>query len=208
MLSGLAATAAATAEPYDLDSAKPGQPSRRSTHRHGTNGTKKLTDQLIAARSASAACRYDELATQRAGLIASTAATRRQSQGSDRDTATVVLAAGYRLASELCVKRNDDALAWVLADRALTTANDSGPSTTAHTSWSVAVAMRRAGHHNDAVTLLSTSAAQLQPAGAPTDAALATYGSLICTAAYASAQAGKARRLSRSSPKPPKRPID
>jgi hypothetical protein len=60
-------------------------------------------------------------------------------------------------------------------------------------SRSVAIAMRRAGHQDDAVALLADSAEQLQPESRPTDLALGTYGSLLCTAAYASAQAGRRR---------------
>lgn len=151
-----------------------------------------LADRLRAARRAFAASHYDDLAGQLRVLIAAATATHRQGEGRERDMATIVLAASYRLASELCVKRNDDALGWVFADRALTTARYSGqPMPIAHASRCVAIAMRRAGHHDDAVRLLSTSAARLQLGANPTDACLASYGSLLCTAAYSSAQAGR-----------------
>src|SRR5262249_34145440 len=143
-----------------------------------------LADRLRSARRAFAASHYDDLAGQLRTLIAAAAATHRQGEGRDRDAAAIVLAASYRLASQLCVKRNDDALGWVSADRALPTARDSGqPMPIAHAGRCVAIAMRRAGHHDDAATLLSTSVAQLQLGSNPTDAALASYGSLLCTAA-------------------------
>jgi transcriptional regulator with XRE-family HTH domain len=196
MLSGLAATAAAAAWPWQshLDPAEPHLADLLSAATTDVPPLelRALAARLGVARRAFGASHYDELGGQLAALIASAAATRRHRHGSDRDAATVVLAASYRLASELCVKRNDDALAWVLADRALTTARGSGqPAPIAHACRSVAIAMRRAGHHDDAVALLSISATQLQPGTEPTDADLATYGSLLCTAAYASAQAGK-----------------
>ncbi|HEV7896225.1 MAG TPA: hypothetical protein VGP31_00045 [Planosporangium sp.] len=195
VLSGLAATAAATAWPWQ-DHVRSARASLADLLSAATTDVPPievpaLAEGLVYARRAFSASHYDHLATQLADLIAGAAATRRHRQGSDRDAATAVLAASYRLASELCVKRNDDALAWVLADRALTTARDNGePAHVALASRSVAIAMRRAGHHDDAVALLSTCATQLQPGGHPTDAGLATYGSLLCTAAYASAQAG------------------
>jgi transcriptional regulator with XRE-family HTH domain len=195
VLSGLAATAAATAWPWQnhVSSAKASLADLLSAANTDVPPVElpALAERLVNARRTFSASHYDHLATQLADLIADASAIRRHRQGGDHDAATAVLAASYRLASELCVKRNDDALAWVLADRALTTAHDSGePAHVALASRSVAIAMRRAGHHDDAVALLSTCATQLQPAGQPTDAGLATYGSLLCTAAYASAQAG------------------
>lgn len=195
VLSGLAATAAVTTWPWQghASAAKPRPADLLSAANKDVPpvAPPALAGRLANARRAFRASHYDDLANQLAELIAAAAATRRHREGGDRDAATGVLAASYRLASELCVKRNDDALAWVLADRGLATARSSGqPAPIALASRSVAIAMRRAGHHDDAVALLSTNATQLQPGGRPTDADLATYGSLLCTAAYARAQAG------------------
>lgn len=195
VLSGMAASAAATALPW------PRQPSAAQpvladlldaeTSIVGPPALSALAQQLRDARQAFGASRYDELTRLLLVLIAGAAAARRDGGAEDHEPATVVLAAGYRLASELCVKRNDDALAWVLADRALTAAQVTGRGApVAHASRSVAIAMRRAGHHADAIALLSRSADQLRPGTHPTDTDLATYGALLCTAAYASAQAG------------------
>jgi DNA-binding XRE family transcriptional regulator len=198
MLSGMAATATAAVWPWQRE---PGPSAARasladlltpSTIEAPPQDLRTLADRLRAARRAFAASHYDDLAGQLRALIAAATAIHRQREGHERDRATIMLAASYRLASELCVKRNDDALGWVFADRALTTARDSGqPMPIAHASRCVAIAMRRAGHHDDAVRLLSTSAAQLHLGANPTDAALASYGSLLCTAAYSNAQAGK-----------------
>lgn len=150
-----------------------------------------LLTALTAARTDFTTCRYDRLGDRLPTLIPTAAATRDHAHGGDRDQAAVVLAAGYRLASELSVKRNDDALGWVFADRALTAARDSGqPLSIAHASRTAAIAMRRAGHHHDAVTLLTTAAGHLEPRPQSTDSDLAAYGALLCTAAYASAQRG------------------
>jgi hypothetical protein len=151
-----------------------------------------LAQRLRSAWQSFSCAQYEQLTGQLPALIAASAATRTHADHALRDAATIVLASCYRLASELCVKRNDDALAWVLADRALTAARKVGqPAAVAHAGRSYAIAMRRAGHHDDAITFLSTAATQLQPGPRSTDADLATYGSLLCTAAYASAQAGR-----------------
>lgn len=196
LLSGIAATAGSAAWPWHRE---PGLATSSladllvaSTVQAPPKELPALADRLREARRAFTASHYDDLAGRLRALITAAAATYRQCEGRERDTATIVLAASYRIASELCVKRNDDALAWVLADRALTTARVSGqPMPIAQASRCVAIAMRRAGHHDDAVTLLAAGAAQLQLGSNPTDAGLASYGSLLCTAAYSSAQAGK-----------------
>ncbi|SNS90323.1 hypothetical protein SAMN06264365_12813 [Actinoplanes regularis] len=196
VLSGLTATAAATVWPWPVqrDAAKVSLTDLLNAESVAAPALapQSLTDMLAAARRAFNTSHYDDLTSQLAVLIAGAASTRQDGRDQDRDAAAVVLAAGYRLASELCVKRNDDALAWVLADRALNAARATGsPGPVAHASRSVAIAMRRAGHHGDAISLLSASAAQIQPGSHPSDAGLATYGSMLCTAAYAGAQAGR-----------------
>ncbi|WP_043514559.1 MULTISPECIES: hypothetical protein [unclassified Actinoplanes] len=196
VLSGLTASAAAAALPHPDRRATPvaNLADLLSAETMSTAPMKReiLTQRLASARRLFSTSRYDELTGDLVALIAGAAATRRDGASAVREAATVILAAGYRLASELAVKRNDDALGWVLADRALTAARASGlPAPVAHASRSVAVAMRRAGHHDDAIALLMTSAQQLRLGPQPRDLELATYGSLLCTAAYASAQAGR-----------------
>jgi transcriptional regulator with XRE-family HTH domain len=196
LLSGMAASAAATAWPWPQQLPAAAQLGLADLlHAENTTAApldlSALARHLRDARRAFTASRYDELTRLLVDLIGGAAASRRDGHAEDHEPAAVVLSAGYRLASELCVKRNDDALAWVLADRALSAAQASGlGAPVAHASRSVAIAMRRAGHHADAVALLSQTAQQLHPGQQPSDADLATYGALLCTAAYASAQAG------------------
>lgn len=59
---------------------------------------------------------------------------------------------------------------------------------------SVAIAMRRAGHHHGAIGLLTNTASGLDLRHRPPNSVLATYGSLLCTAAYSSAQQGNRRQ--------------
>ena len=66
------------------------------------------------------------------------------------------------------------------------------PATIAAASRAVAIAMRRAGHYDAATTMLTRTALSLDAAhGAPPVPVLAAYGSLLCTAAYSSAQHGQ-----------------
>ncbi|WP_328475085.1 helix-turn-helix domain-containing protein [Actinoplanes sp. NBC_00393] len=149
---------------------------------------------LADAHRAYAASRYAELGRTLPGLLAQLHATHDAAAGGARDTAAGMLARAYVLASSLCAKDGEDALGWVLADRSLTMARHTGDgllvASAAHT---MAIAMRREGHHAGAVGLLRTTAERLDADGRDaTDALIAAYGNLLCTAAYASAQAGRA----------------
>src|SRR5262249_46817153 len=96
----------------------------------------------------------------------------------------------YSIATEWCVKVNQDALAWVTADRALTTARESGnPTAIGEAARMTAIAMRRAGHYDSALDLLTTTARDLDTGHEDPDA-LAVAGSLLLTGAYSAAQAG------------------
>jgi hypothetical protein len=116
--------------------------------------------------------------------------------GKARTTASAALAGTYVLVSELAEKAGEDGMAWVAADRALTAARDSGdPATIASSSRAVAIAMRRLGHYDAATSMLTRTALSLDADhGDPSAPVLAAYGSLLCTAAYASAQNGRRRQ--------------
>jgi len=126
----MAVSASATAWPWpaQLSTAQPGLADLLGAEATtvAPPGLHQLTAQLRDARRAFTASHYDQLARLLTVLIAGAAASRRDRSGTDPQAAAVILAAGYRLASELCVKRNDDALAWALADRALTAARETG----------------------------------------------------------------------------------
>lgn len=154
----------------------------------------QLVEALSVARTAFGECRYNDLAGQLPDLLATSAAAGDSATGARHERLAALLASAYHLASELCVKLNQDALAWVLADRALMAAKDSGyAETIAHATRSVAVAMRRAGHHRGAITILTTVARDLDPRRQSSSPLLPAYGSLLCTAAYSAAQQGDHR---------------
>jgi hypothetical protein len=149
---------------------------------------------VAAAWQAFNACRYQALSAGLPGLVATAAASRADAApGAESAAASRALAGTYALVSELAVKAGDDGMSWVAADRALAAARDSGdPATIAAASRAVAIAMRRAGHYDAATTMLTRTALSLDADhGAPPVPVLAAYGSLLCTAAYSSAQHGQ-----------------
>jgi transcriptional regulator with XRE-family HTH domain len=153
----------------------------------------ELATAMADAMIAFSDCRYEHLAGALPGLLATAHSSCDAATGGRQDRLAVLLADGYSLASELCIKLNDDAIGWVLADRALATARDSGSaSSIAAATRQFAIAMRRAGHHDGAVSLLTSTAGDLGANGDNATAAqIAAYGPLLCTAAYSSAQHGR-----------------
>jgi hypothetical protein len=148
---------------------------------------------LAAARGAFEGCRYRELAGRLPGLARAAHASRDAATGRTRERLSVALAGTYALASGLSVKLNEDGMAWVAADRSLAAARKTADAATiAVASRAVAIAMRRLGHYDGATRLLTTTALDLgADRGNQPPEVLAAYGSLLCTAAYASAQNAK-----------------
>jgi transcriptional regulator with XRE-family HTH domain len=151
---------------------------------------------LAAAWQAFETCHYQALAGQLPGLVEAAGVSRDSAAGHTRQMFNAIVADSYVLASELALKGNEDGIAWVAADRALSAARDSeGPAPIAAASRAVAMAMRRQGHYDGATALLTSTALELgADHGDPTPHVLAAYGSLLCTAAYACAQNGQRSR--------------
>lgn len=155
-----------------------------------------LVVRLDQAKANYANCRYQRLASMLPDLVGRAEATRDESSGERADRATAILAQSFRLTSELCIKLDEDGAAWVAADRAFQTAKASGitPVVAEAAQW-VAISLRRHGHHDAAATLLTQTAASLAARSeAPNQVLLSCYGSLLCTAAYTSAQGGDRER--------------
>jgi hypothetical protein len=105
--------------------------------------------------------------------------------GRERDLAASLVANTYSLASALAHKLGDRNLAWILADRALPLAWDSGDgSTIAEATRQAAVAMRHNGYR-EAASELVTSAVHRIDTTTPRD--LDAVGGLLLTAAYTAA---------------------
>jgi len=149
-----------------------------------------LETRLAAAWQAFNSCHYQALARQLPALVSAASASCDEAAGHSKQACCAALADAYILVSELAQKAGEDGMSWVAADRALAAARDSGdPATIAAASRAVAIAMRRLGHYDAATTMLTSTALRLgADHGAPPAAVLAAYGSLLCTAAYASAQ--------------------
>lgn len=147
-----------------------------------------LRADLVRTRAAFDACHYADVGASLPTLAANAhraLATARPGQHTEQ--AEAVLADIYSLAADTADKTGEFGVAWVLADRARTHAAASGnPVSIAAAARETAVAMRRAGHHGQAVDLLTNTAIDLDGG----DWALAGRGSLLLTAAYTHAQCG------------------
>ncbi len=155
-------------------------------------GVQVLRDRLAATRATFHACRYHELAVALPDVIATTQVSLHETTGQQHDHIAALLADAYSLAADLCARLHDDALAWVIAERARSAAQASGDvASIAEATRMTSIALRRHGHHDTATTLLTTTALDLgADSGNPVPELLATYGSLLCTASYTAAQSG------------------
>jgi transcriptional regulator with XRE-family HTH domain len=155
-------------------------------------GVQILRSRLAAAHATFHACRYSELAGIMPGVIATAQASLGEATGQQHDQTAALLADAYSLASDLCIRLHDDALAWVTAERARSAAQASGNAASiAEAARMTSIAMRRHGYHDTATALLTSTALGLgADSGEPAAGLLATYGSLLCTAAYTTAQHG------------------
>jgi hypothetical protein len=105
--------------------------------------------------------------------------------------ASTLLAEAYIVAAGLLVKRNDDAFAWTLADRALQAAQaGSDPLTLADGRRTVAMVLRRTGRPAQARTLLDRAIRDIEPGANASPDQLSMYGTLLETAAYTAAVDG------------------
>ena len=201
LLAGLTGLTGALLLPIPKMSARPGpDPLAGSLQAILTGRTAAAPTSLPALRKHRAAawhafetCQYQALAGRLPSLVSAATASRDNAFGPARQAYSALVADSYVLASELALKANEDGIAWVAADRALSAARDSGdPAAIAAASRAVAMAMRRQGHYDGATTMLTSTALTLgADHGSPPPRVLAAYGSLLCTAAYACAQNGQ-----------------
>jgi hypothetical protein len=151
-----------------------------------------LRSRLAVAHATFRACRYNELAGVLPVVIAAAQTSLDEAGGEQHEPIAALLADAYSPASDLCSRLHDDALAWVTAERARSAAQLSGdPASIAEAARMTSIAMRRHGHHDIATSLLTSTALDLgADSGEPEPELLAAYGSLLCTAAYTTAQHG------------------
>lgn len=149
-----------------------------------------LRGRLAAVRTTYDDCRYHDLAVDLPAVIATAQVSLDETVGARREQTAAVLGDAYSLASDLCSRLHDDALAWVTAERARTYAQLSGnPASIAEAARMASIALRRNKHHDTAVDLLTSTALDLgADTGNPSPQHLAAYGALLCTASYTAAQ--------------------
>jgi hypothetical protein len=147
----------------------------------------QLRDGLSAALAAYRGCQYRRLA----GLLPRLISAGHQlaaSSGTRENTAQV--AGVYTLATRMLIKLDDQQLGWMAADRARILAAGSGdPLLTGETARNLAVLARKAGWHDQALSIALTAASAPALAG-PDPALIAERGLLIQSAAYTAARAG------------------
>ncbi|WP_229839993.1 XRE family transcriptional regulator [Streptomyces roseolilacinus] len=148
---------------------------------------------VVAAVNASrrdfGACRYDALARALPARIALAQALGEDGHPERGATAVAEL---YTTATRLCIKLDEDALAAVTADRALTAAvNGADALAVAEAHRMVSSVWRRQGHHGRA-TEVAVAAAQQLTGDRTTDLTerLSVQGNLYATAAYTAAKQG------------------
>jgi transcriptional regulator with XRE-family HTH domain len=146
----------------------------------------------ISARADFQAARYDRLASALPRLIATATATRENVSGSDRATASTMLADACIVTAGLMLKLNDDPLAWTMADRALQAAQaGDDPLSVADARRALATVMRRTGLRDRAHDLLTSAARDIEPSSCASPGQLSMYGTLLETAAYTAAVDGR-----------------
>lgn len=162
-------------------------------HRTGTLTTEptrpSVTAALNAARREFAACRYDTLAHVLPNRIALAQAL---GQHGAVEASATALAELYNTATRLCIKLDEDGLAAVTADRALTAALTGADAlTVAEAHRMVSSAWRRQGHYARATDVAVTAAQHLATdRTTPEPQRLSVQGNLLATAAYTAAKQG------------------
>jgi hypothetical protein len=142
---------------------------------------------LAAVRADFQASRYRALAARLPGLLAAL----------DGGTAEPAVAAElYNTAVHVCIKLQVTGLDWLAADRALAAARQAGdPAVTASVTRNMVTLLRGASRYDTAQHLALEAAGRLPLAGPDASARhLSLYGTLLCNAGYAAAQAGDRSR--------------
>ena len=152
----------------------------------------QLSHWSAAAWNAFNSCHYQELSQALPHLIERAQAACESASAHNRVKALALLADSYVLTSELHIKLGDDHAAHIAAKQAFSAAKASGdPIIIASAARAVAIVLRRQSSHDQATSLLTSNAHYIAGCNEPMPEVLAAYGSLLCTAAYSSAQSGK-----------------
>jgi transcriptional regulator with XRE-family HTH domain len=126
-------------------------------------------------------------------LITDARIAARTAEGADRRRANAVLSDVYALAQHEVVWASETELTWIVADRALTAAQEADlPDALAGGAWTLGMVQRAAGDTDDALSLVLDAAALLEPRLAAGDNDLrGMYGALQLHAATTCAREGR-----------------
>jgi hypothetical protein len=137
---------------------------------------------------------YLELGKALPGLLTDAQLASRELAGDDQGTAVGLLAHSYNTASSLLRRLGDNGLAMIAADRAVQAARTVGePLLLAASAYRLANVFLPAGRTVEAKEVALSAASSLEPRLDTSTAHLATWGSLLLTAAVAAAQQSDAR---------------
>jgi hypothetical protein len=147
-----------------------------------------------AARDDFAAVRLHQLAATMPRLLATAKVSRDAAPEGRRGAFHDATAQVYALGSEMAIKLHVHDLAWVLADRAASSAAAGGdPLTVAAAQWRVGIAMRRNKHTAAASAVVGAAAVRLRAdTGLSSAAQAGQYVRLLGCAAYTAAHDGRA----------------
>jgi transcriptional regulator with XRE-family HTH domain len=126
-------------------------------------------------------------------LITDARVAARSTEGADRRTANAVLSDVYALAQHEVVWASETELTWIVADRALTAAQEAdAPGALAGGAWTLGMVQRAAGDTDNALSLVLNAAALLAPRLETGDDELrGMYGALYLHAATTCAREGR-----------------
>lgn len=156
-------------------------------------GLTSLKRSMAAAWNDFRAVRYEQLAARLPTLISTAAASVDAATHDARAATSGVLAEAYIAGARLAIKLHEQGQAWTLADRAVAAAAASAePMVVARAHRTASVVLRRSADRDQAGSLLASAAEQLRAeTGLRDPVQVSLYGSMLATAAYTAALAGR-----------------
>lgn len=162
-----------------------------STTAHGPSLTiEALTKAVRSAKIGYQACHYGAVAQQLPTLLDRLAAATATFTGDDLQTAYILQAEAYHVASSVLLKSEERGLAWLAADRSMQAAERSENPTTIGASARIVTHTLMKDRHYGPATELATSMAERidHDTAEPSPDSLSVYGALLLRGAAAAAK--------------------
>lgn len=153
----------------------------------------QLRPLIAEARDDFSAVRMTRLAARLPALIKAAQASREACAHAERAAFDTLMAEIYIIGNELAIKFHENALAAVMADRAVQAAYASGdPRVLARAQWRAAIVLRRARHKEPAQQLITDAAETLRASTElETSWDAGFYARMLCCSAYTAATADR-----------------